>query len=99
MNLSETAPAVRHQKAEKVSQHIIGPVAFATDPSIEKVFHNSEYDINYLGSAVATNVTCTFKMAKSIPRHRFSPPERLSLKSPAENFGVTVHKFRLVFEN
>jgi ribonuclease D len=58
------------------------------DSSIEKVFHNSEYDINYLGSAVATNVTCTLKMAKSIPRHRFSLPERLSLKSLAEHFGI-----------
>jgi|GEM_PF-511633 len=57
-------------------------------PSIEKVFHNSVYDINYLGNAAAPNVTCTLKMAKSIPRHRFSLPGSLSLKSLVEHFGI-----------
>ncbi|NES98603.1 MAG: cell division protein FtsK, partial [Desertifilum sp. SIO1I2] len=31
------------------------------NPEIEKVFHNSGYDLKFLGRQVACNVTCTLK--------------------------------------
>ncbi|MBF2063745.1 MAG: ribonuclease D [Calothrix sp. C42_A2020_038] len=38
--------------------------------AIEKVFHNSSYDLKFLGgSKKAKNVTCTLEMAKKIPYH------------------------------
>lgn len=39
------------------------------NPAIEKVFHNASYDLKYLGSKKAKNVTCTLEMAKKIPYH------------------------------
>jgi S-DNA-T family DNA segregation ATPase FtsK/SpoIIIE len=35
--------------------------------SIEKVFHNASYDLKFLGQQ-AENITCTFKLAKSISK-------------------------------
>lgn len=35
--------------------------------AIAKVFHNAQYDLQFLGKTKAKNVTCTLKMAKSIP--------------------------------
>lgn len=37
------------------------------NPEIEKVFHNSGYDLKFLGRQVACNVTCTLKLANKIP--------------------------------
>ncbi len=37
------------------------------NPSIEKVFHNANYDLRFLGKKKAKNVTCTLQMAKKIP--------------------------------
>ena len=37
------------------------------NPTIEKVFHNSSYDLRFLGKTKAKNITCTYKMAKQIP--------------------------------
>ncbi len=34
---------------------------------IEKVFHNASYDLKFLGSKRAQNITCTLEMAKKIP--------------------------------
>jgi S-DNA-T family DNA segregation ATPase FtsK/SpoIIIE len=39
------------------------------DPGIEKVFHNASYDLKFLGSTSARNVTCTLKLAKQFPKH------------------------------
>ncbi|NJR58858.1 MAG: cell division protein FtsK [Cyanobacteria bacterium CRU_2_1] len=36
------------------------------NPNIEKVFHNADYDLNFLGKAQAQNVICTLKMARKI---------------------------------
>ena len=38
-------------------------------PDIEKIFHNASYDLRFLGKAQARNVTCTLKLARSIPKH------------------------------
>ncbi len=35
---------------------------------IEKVFHNSNFDLKYLGGIEANNVTCTLKIARNISR-------------------------------
>ena len=51
---------------------------------IEKIFHNAGYDLRFLGRDRAKNVTCTWEMAKKIPRHLL-PLDSLSLKSLAEN--------------
>jgi ribonuclease D len=39
------------------------------NPQIEKVFHNAQYDLRFLGGDRAKNVTCTLDMARSIPYH------------------------------
>ncbi|MDD1414399.1 ribonuclease D, partial [Dolichospermum sp. ST_con] len=38
-----------------------------TNDTIEKVFHNSCYDVKYLGGKKAKNITCTLEMARKIP--------------------------------
>lgn len=38
------------------------------NPDIEKVFHNSTYDVKFLGKELAQNVTCTWKMAKKLKK-------------------------------
>ncbi|MBD2386684.1 DNA translocase FtsK [Cylindrospermum sp. FACHB-282] len=38
------------------------------NPQIEKVFHNSGFDLKYLGKTLAQNVTCTLKLAQKIKR-------------------------------
>ena len=38
------------------------------DPKIEKVFHNANYDVKFLGKEQAQNVTCTWKMAKKLKK-------------------------------
>jgi len=50
---------------------------------IEKVFHNAEYDLKFLGKERAKNVTCTLKMAKNIPYHLLPIPYH-KLKTLAE---------------
>ncbi len=40
------------------------------NPEIEKVFHNSSFDLKYLGEYQAQNITCTYKLAKKITRDR-----------------------------
>ncbi|MEA5580819.1 ribonuclease D [Nodularia harveyana UHCC-0300] len=37
------------------------------NPEIEKVFHNANYDLKFLGNKKAKNITCTLKLAKNIP--------------------------------
>ncbi|WP_066375823.1 MULTISPECIES: 3'-5' exonuclease [unclassified Anabaena] len=39
------------------------------NPAIEKVFHNANYDIKFLGNKQAKNITCTLELAKKIPYH------------------------------
>ncbi|GAB1543243.1 hypothetical protein NUACC21_59170 [Scytonema sp. NUACC21] len=38
------------------------------NPQIEKVFHNANFDLKYLGGQLAQNVTCTLKLARKITR-------------------------------
>jgi DNA segregation ATPase FtsK/SpoIIIE, S-DNA-T family len=38
------------------------------NPQIEKVFHNADFDLKYLGGKLAPNVTCTLKLARKIKR-------------------------------
>ena len=41
------------------------------NPEIEKVFHNANFDLKFLGKEQAQNVTCTFKMVNKLTRkHR-----------------------------
>lgn len=57
---------------------------------IEKVFHNAQYDLNFLGKKQANNVTCTLEMAKKIPFYKAQLPN-YQLKTLAEklcNFPV-----------
>ena len=56
-------------------------------PHIEKVFHNSSFDTRYLGGSAAENVTCTLRMARSIPSFQF-PVDGHSLKVLTEYFGI-----------
>jgi S-DNA-T family DNA segregation ATPase FtsK/SpoIIIE len=50
--------------------------------SIEKVFHNASFDLKYLGGELATNVTCTLKIARKITRERLQV-SNLKLKTLA----------------
>ena len=40
------------------------------NPAIEKVFHNANFDVKFLGKHQAQNVTCTFKMVNKLTRKR-----------------------------
>ncbi|MHC5746059.1 MAG: ribonuclease D [Nostoc sp.] len=42
--------------------------------AIEKVFHNASYDLKFLGSKKAKNITCTLEMAKKIPYYLLPLP-------------------------
>jgi S-DNA-T family DNA segregation ATPase FtsK/SpoIIIE len=49
--------------------------------NIEKVFHNASFDLRYLGGKEqAQNVTCTFKMVKSLTTKSCSNPLQVSNK-------------------
>lgn len=50
--------------------------------NIEKVFHNADFDLKYLGKGLAKNVTCTFKLARKINR-RILQTTNLKLKTLA----------------
>ncbi|HEY9905239.1 MAG TPA: DNA translocase FtsK [Candidatus Sericytochromatia bacterium] len=56
------------------------------NPDIEKVFHNANYDVNFLGKEQAQNVTCTWKLAKKLKRIASEIKElpNLKLKTLAE---------------
>jgi ribonuclease D len=54
------------------------------NPAIEKVFHNSSYDLKLLGKTKAKNVSCTLEIAKSIPYYLLPVPN-LQLRTLAEN--------------
>jgi ribonuclease D len=45
------------------------------NPDIEKVFHNANYDVKFLGNKKAKNVTCTLEMAKKIPYYLLPIPD------------------------
>lgn len=53
------------------------------NPTIEKVFHNSSYDLKLLGKTKAKNVTCTLEIAQKIPYYLLQLPN-LQLKTLAE---------------
>ncbi len=42
--------------------------------AIEKVFHNANYDLKFLGKKQAKNVTCTLEIAKKIPYYLLPVP-------------------------
>ncbi|MBW4642236.1 MAG: ribonuclease D [Goleter apudmare HA4340-LM2] len=44
------------------------------NPSIEKVFHNANYDVKFLGNKQAKNITCTLEIAKKIPYYLLPLP-------------------------
>ena len=44
------------------------------NPAVEKVFHNANYDLRFLGKNKAKNVTCTYKLAKKIPYYMLPLP-------------------------
>ena len=54
------------------------------NPAIEKVFHNSSFDLKLLGKNKAKNVICTLEIAKKIPYYLLPVPN-LQLKTLAEN--------------
>jgi ribonuclease D len=45
------------------------------NPTIEKVFHNASYDVKFLGSKQAKNITCTLEIAKKIPYYLLPLPD------------------------
>jgi len=47
-----------------------------TNPKIEKVFHNASYDLRFLNKTLSCNVTCTLKIAKTIPLERLGTSNR-----------------------
>lgn len=62
------------------------------NPEIEKVFHNANYDLKFLGKDRASNVTCTLRLAKKIPYY-ILPLPNLQLKTLAEALcHITVDK-------
>jgi hypothetical protein len=58
------------------------------NPSIQKVFHNASFDLDYLGGDDAVNVFCTCNESKVLPESRVSLPSSKSLKSLHEHFGL-----------
>jgi ribonuclease D len=52
------------------------------NPSIEKIFHNANYDVRFLGNKKVRNITCTLEMAKKIPYHLL-PASNYQLKTLA----------------
>ncbi|MEY3869329.1 MAG: hypothetical protein RLZZ338_3220 [Cyanobacteriota bacterium] len=46
------------------------------NPRIEKVFHNSGYDLKYLGKKQAQNVTCTWKISQNLSLEILQSPNR-----------------------
>lgn len=52
------------------------------NPTIEKVFHNSSYDLKFLGNKKANNITCTLELAKKIPYYLL-PVSNYQLKTLA----------------
>ncbi len=46
------------------------------NPNIEKVMHNANYDIRFLGNDDAQNITCTLNMARRIPYYILPLPDR-----------------------
>ncbi len=52
------------------------------NPNIEKVFHNSGFDLKYLGKKLAQNITCTYQIARKITRDRLKV-SNLKLKTLA----------------
>lgn len=55
-----------------------------SDRSIEKVFHNAKYDLQFLGKTKAKNVICTLNMAQKIPYYML-PLSHRDLKSLTEH--------------
>lgn len=53
------------------------------NPAIEKVFHNAQYDLNFLGKKKAKNITCTLELARKIPYY-LVPLPNFQLKTLAE---------------
>ncbi|MEO2036676.1 MAG: ribonuclease D [Planctomycetaceae bacterium] len=58
------------------------------DDSIEKVFHNANFDQRYLGNDSAINVVCTLRAVRALPASQCSLPSSFSLKSLTEHFGL-----------
>ncbi|HBE16853.1 MAG TPA: ribonuclease D [Cyanobacteria bacterium UBA11149] len=56
------------------------------NPAIEKVFHNAQYDLNFLGKKKAKNITCTLELARKIPYY-LVPLPNFQLKTLAEHLG------------
>ncbi|MGB3401363.1 MAG: PD-(D/E)XK nuclease family protein [Microcoleaceae cyanobacterium] len=46
------------------------------NPQIEKVFHNASYDLRFLNKSLSRHVTCTLKIAKTIPLERLGTSNR-----------------------
>ncbi|MBR8828789.1 MAG: ribonuclease D [Gomphosphaeria aponina SAG 52.96 = DSM 107014] len=67
----------------KIVEYFINKIM--VNPQIEKVFHNAAYDLRFLGKEKAKNITCTLKMAKSIPYYLLPIPNH-TLKTLVEHF-------------
>ncbi|WP_013325097.1 3'-5' exonuclease [Gloeothece verrucosa] len=55
-----------------------------SNEQINKVFHNAQHDLKFLGGKKAQNITCTMKLAQSIPYH-ILPVSSLTLKTLTEH--------------
>ncbi|MBP0000494.1 MAG: PD-(D/E)XK nuclease family protein [Cyanobacteria bacterium SID2] len=52
------------------------------NPHIEKVFHNANYDLKFLGKSQAQTITCTYKLAQKLTKTRLGV-SNLKLKTLA----------------
>ncbi|MBR8833654.1 MAG: hypothetical protein DSM106950_06345 [Stigonema ocellatum SAG 48.90 = DSM 106950] len=58
--------------------------------NLKKVFHNSSFDLKYLGNIQAQNITCTLKIARKISRDRLGT-SNLKLKTLARELCNFTH--------
>ena len=59
------------------------------ESSIEKVFHNASYDLQFLSNSGVESVYCTKETASQLQSRHRSLPQSVSLKALAEHFRLT----------
>jgi S-DNA-T family DNA segregation ATPase FtsK/SpoIIIE len=60
-----------------------------SNSQIEKVFHNASYDLRFLNKTLSRHVTCTLKIAKTIPLERLGTSNRKLKTLATELCGFT----------
>jgi ribonuclease D len=91
LSLIQVAPASDPEAAEVLD--VLGQpdivAEFVTqimaEKSIEKVFHSADFDLRFLDKQRSTNVTCTLRLARSLPKNLL-PVTNHKLQTLAEYF-------------